>query len=196
MASSARPRAASLALYARASEALRSTSVVRAWSISLSCKSRWMRSASSLETRALQGIALVGDVVGAPVVVADILGLAEQVLARFDQELLGRLRARLQGVEAHALGGELVIVRLVGGVDRIHQPPAFVGRAGELASTWCKRVCEALRLASVSVSLRPSRAASALPRLLALQPSRFHGAAGECSLIGCELHFHRYGSFP
>jgi hypothetical protein len=29
---------------------------------------------------------------------------------------------------------------------------------------------------------------------LAAQPSRFHGLAGECSLIGCKLDFHCFGS--
>ena len=80
----------------------------------------------------LQGVALVRDVADAPVVAADLLGAGEQMLARLAQQLFGRRRARLQGVEAHALAGEFVLVTLVGLVERADQPRAFVIHLGEI----------------------------------------------------------------
>ena len=54
------------------------------------------------------------------------------MLARLDQQLFGRGGARLQRVEAHALAGELVLVTLVGFVERADQPRAFVVDLGEI----------------------------------------------------------------
>ena len=80
----------------------------------------------------LQAVALVRQIAGAPVLLAQVLGAGEQVLARFAQQLLARLRARLQRVEAGALAGDFVLVALVGFVERAGQARALDRDLGEV----------------------------------------------------------------
>ena len=69
---------------------------------------------------------------GPPVVRANFAGACEQMLARFAQQLFACSGPRMQGVEAHALRGELVRVAFVGLVQRIGNPGTFVAQLGQI----------------------------------------------------------------
>jgi hypothetical protein len=79
-----------------------------------------------------QGVALKRKPAHAPVAIAELLGAGEQVAARLAQQPLGRAGARLQGLEARALVGALMLVALVGLLEGARKPRAFGVQLGEI----------------------------------------------------------------
>jgi hypothetical protein len=80
----------------------------------------------------LQRITFQRKLAGPAVVCANFVGACEQMLARFAQQLFACSGPRMQGLEAHALRGELVRVAFVGFVQCIGNPRTFVAQLGHI----------------------------------------------------------------
>ena len=107
-------------------------SVARAWSTSVNWDLRWILLRLEFGYACLQAVTFLGKFARAPVIDADLVGTGQQMLTRLAKELLARCRARLQGIEPHALGGQFVFVPLVAFLDRVGKPGPLGAQFGEI----------------------------------------------------------------
>ena len=85
-----------------------------------------------LRQLALERIAQHGQLHRAPVEIAQLFGARRQAGARLVKQLLGRGRARLQGLEAGPLRAELALMAFIGFVEHKRNPGAFGIGVGEI----------------------------------------------------------------
>ena len=133
MVSSARVSAASLAVKARVSAALRSIRVARAWSTSVNSDSRWMRSVSRSAIRVWRASRSSASSPARLSYGADLVGAGKQMLARFAKKLFARCCPCLQRIEPHALGGQFVLVTFLASSSAPARRARSRAQLGEIA---------------------------------------------------------------